>query len=125
MWPTQPPVQWLMAFFLEINRPTREVDQSVPSSAEVKNKWRCTSTPPISFLGLEKDKFTVNWYDLLSLSSDKWQAKAEVIFSLQEMFFYLRSLLYQPVTNGRSATNLEHLIFCNQFRNFTGLTIVS
>ena len=30
-----------------VKRPRREVDHSPPSSAEVKNEWRDTSTPPI------------------------------------------------------------------------------
>jgi hypothetical protein len=32
--------------FPEVKRPGCEVDHSPPSSAEVKNGWRCTSTPP-------------------------------------------------------------------------------
>lgn len=73
MWPIQPPVQWVPGFFLEINRPRREVDHSGPSSAKVENEWRYNSTPPICFHGLDRDKFTVNWYDLFSLSLDRWQ----------------------------------------------------
>jgi hypothetical protein len=32
---------------LGVKRPGREADHSPPSSAEVKNAWRYTSTPPI------------------------------------------------------------------------------
>jgi hypothetical protein len=46
--PTQPPIQWVPgALSLGIKRPGREADQSPPSSAEVKNAWRYTSTPSI------------------------------------------------------------------------------
>jgi hypothetical protein len=46
--PTQPPIQWVpQALFLGIKRPGREADHSPPSSADVKNAWSYTSTPPI------------------------------------------------------------------------------
>jgi hypothetical protein len=46
--PTQPPMQWVPgALSLGVKRPEREADHSPPSSAEVKNAWSYTSTPPI------------------------------------------------------------------------------
>jgi hypothetical protein len=46
--PTQPPIQWVTGNpFLGIKRPGREADHSHASSAEVKNAWSLTSTPPI------------------------------------------------------------------------------
>jgi hypothetical protein len=39
------------AFSLAVKRPGREADHSPPSSAEVKNAWSCTSTPPIRLHG--------------------------------------------------------------------------
>jgi hypothetical protein len=46
--PTQPPIQWVPgAIALGVKRLGREDDQSPSSSAEVKNVWSCTSTPPI------------------------------------------------------------------------------
>jgi hypothetical protein len=45
--PTQPPIQWVTwALFLGLKRPGRETDYWPPSSAEVKNAWSYTSTPP-------------------------------------------------------------------------------
>jgi hypothetical protein len=45
--PTQPPIQRVPgALFLGVNRLEREADHSPPSSAEVKNAWSYTSTPP-------------------------------------------------------------------------------
>jgi hypothetical protein len=37
---------------LEVKRPGLEADHSPPSSAEVKNVWSCTSTPPICLHGV-------------------------------------------------------------------------
>jgi len=46
--PTQPPIQWVLdALPLGIKRPGREADDSLPYSADVKNAWSYTSTPPI------------------------------------------------------------------------------
>jgi hypothetical protein len=45
------------AFFPHGNWWKCEVDHSLPSSAEVRNEWSYTSTPPI-FLHIERDEFT-------------------------------------------------------------------
>jgi hypothetical protein len=45
--PTQPPVQWVRgALCLELKRPWHEGNHSPSCSAEIKNAWNCTSTPP-------------------------------------------------------------------------------
>jgi hypothetical protein len=45
--PTQPPIQWIpVALSLGVKRPGSEADHSPLSSAEVKNAWSYTSTPP-------------------------------------------------------------------------------
>jgi hypothetical protein len=36
-----------------------EVDQPPPSSAEVKNEWTCTSTPPIRLQSVHRNKFAL------------------------------------------------------------------
>jgi hypothetical protein len=45
-----------------IKRPDREAETSPPSNAQVKNAWRCTSTPPYVFMACclvkYKDTFT-------------------------------------------------------------------
>jgi hypothetical protein len=38
-----------------VKRPEREADHSPPSSAEVKNAWSYTSTPPIRLYGVMLD----------------------------------------------------------------------
>jgi hypothetical protein len=51
--PTQPPIQWVpRALSLGVKRPGREADHLPPSSVEVKNAWRYSSTPPIRFHGV-------------------------------------------------------------------------
>jgi hypothetical protein len=52
--------------FLRVKRPDRDVEHSLPCSAEVKNGWRCTSTPPTSLHGVDMDNFTY-----LTHSTDK------------------------------------------------------
>jgi hypothetical protein len=64
--PTQPPIQCVSEeLSLGIKRPGRESDHSLQSSAEVKNAWSYTSTPPYVFLVWDFVKHSNN---LLSLS---------------------------------------------------------
>jgi hypothetical protein len=50
---TQPPIQLVPRTLpLEVKLPGREADHSPPSSAEFKNVWRYTSTPPIRLHGV-------------------------------------------------------------------------
>jgi hypothetical protein len=37
----------------------READYSIPRSAAVDNRWSCTSSPPISHHGMQRDSFTL------------------------------------------------------------------
>jgi hypothetical protein len=51
--PTQPPIQWVSrALPLEVKRAGCEADYSPLSSAEFKNEWSCTFTPPIRLHGV-------------------------------------------------------------------------
>jgi hypothetical protein len=56
--PIQPPIKWVPV----IKRPEREADHSPPSTAEVKNEWSCSSTPPYAFVAWcsvkHRDNFT-------------------------------------------------------------------
>jgi hypothetical protein len=40
------------SFSLVVERPEREADHSPPSSAEINNAWRYTSSPPICLHGV-------------------------------------------------------------------------
>lgn len=42
----------------EVNYTSFEVDKSQAFSAEVKNEWSSTSTPPICLHGMDGDNFT-------------------------------------------------------------------
>jgi len=53
--PTQLPIKWVSGFFHGINRPGRGADHSSPPSAEVKNGWSHTSTPPACLQSLGRD----------------------------------------------------------------------
>jgi len=44
--PTQPPIQRIAG----VKWPGRKADHSIPSSAEVKNAWSCTTTPQYVFM---------------------------------------------------------------------------
>jgi hypothetical protein len=46
----------------EVKQQGRKPDDSTPSSAEVRNKWSYTPTPPTRFHGAQKDKFI--FYDI-------------------------------------------------------------
>jgi hypothetical protein len=51
--PTQPLIQWVPgALSLGVKRQGREADHPPPSSAEFKNAWSYTSTPPIRLHGV-------------------------------------------------------------------------
>jgi hypothetical protein len=51
--PTQPPIQWVAgAPSLEVKWPGHEAGHSPQSSAEVKNAWSYTSTPPVRLHGV-------------------------------------------------------------------------
>jgi hypothetical protein len=49
--PTQSPIQWVPAAISPgVKRPGREVDHLPSTSAEVRNMWAYTSTPPYAFM---------------------------------------------------------------------------
>jgi hypothetical protein len=67
--PTQLPIQWVPgALSLGIKRPEREVDNSPPSRAEVKNTWSSTSTSPIRLHGA-----VLSWSTGTNLSLRLWR----------------------------------------------------
>jgi hypothetical protein len=51
--PYQFPIHWVLAaLFPQVKRPEREADHSPQSTAEVKNAWSYTSTPPTRLHGV-------------------------------------------------------------------------
>ena len=55
-----------MCSFPWAKRPGREIDHSHPSSAEVKNEWSCTSSPPVCLRGMDRDNFTLRQCHVLA-----------------------------------------------------------
>jgi hypothetical protein len=50
---TDPPIQWVLSVISAgVKRPEHEADHSSQLSAEVKNAWSFTSTPPLRLQGL-------------------------------------------------------------------------
>jgi hypothetical protein len=54
--PNQPPVQCVPVMFLGVKRQEGEVNHSPPSSAEVKNEWSFTHTPPVCLHDVNREK---------------------------------------------------------------------
>jgi len=51
--PTQPPIHWVQGtLMLGLKQRGWEADHSPPSSADIKNAWSYTSTPPICLHGM-------------------------------------------------------------------------
>jgi len=65
--PTKPLILWVLRVLsLGVKQPGHEADHSPPSSAEIKNAWSCTSTPPYIFMAQclikHKNNFTFTIY---------------------------------------------------------------
>jgi hypothetical protein len=50
-------LSYSLASFSGIRRPRREINNSLPSSADVKNEWRYTPTPLTCLYGADKENF--------------------------------------------------------------------
>jgi hypothetical protein len=93
--PTQFPIQWVTrSLSLEVKRPVREADHSLPSSAEVKNAWSCTSTPQYAFIAWclvkHRDNFTFTFYLYHRKDPERYESRSvmltirfHVVFSVQ------------------------------------------
>jgi hypothetical protein len=55
--PPSPPCNGYWAILPGVNRLGHEVDHSLPSSAEVRNEWSCTSSCPTCFHVVDRDSF--------------------------------------------------------------------
>jgi hypothetical protein len=50
--PTQPSVQWVLRFFLDVKWPGPVVNHTPPSSTKVKNEWSCSPYPFTTWRGV-------------------------------------------------------------------------
>ena len=57
MGPAHIPTELVPDFLPGLKWPGREVDSTLPSSAEVKNEWSCTYTHPIRLRGMDRVNF--------------------------------------------------------------------
>jgi hypothetical protein len=58
--PNQPPAQWVLEILPRGRAAGLEVEDSPPSSVDVKNKWSYTSTPLYAFMAWEGTLFFYN-----------------------------------------------------------------
>jgi hypothetical protein len=63
---TDPPIRWVPSSFPRVKWPGRDVEYSLPSSAEVKNGWSYTSAP-VYIQGAYRDDFTILYQYILAL----------------------------------------------------------
>jgi hypothetical protein len=56
--PTQPPVKWVIEFFVRVKRPVRGVIHPLPSTEEIKKEWSCTSIQLMCLYSMGKETFT-------------------------------------------------------------------
>jgi hypothetical protein len=66
--PTQPPTEGEP----RVDRTGREVNHSSRSSAEVRNKWSCTSTPTQYLNGVDRENFTFTGNSNNHFHRSKW-----------------------------------------------------
>jgi hypothetical protein len=61
-------IQWVRGFCPGVKRSGREVNHSLPSGAEVKNEWGCTSSSPVCLRDVDRESLT-NRYPLPQLTT--------------------------------------------------------
>jgi hypothetical protein len=113
--PTQPPILWVPgALSLGVKRPGREADHSPPSSAEVKNAWSYTSTPPYVFMAWclvkHRDNFTLPLpfftHCIKNISTDQ-----ELICSIRFQYFpIIVDLPDDILKQSWKAVTMKHLL---------------
>jgi hypothetical protein len=60
--PTQPHIQWLPEFFVEVKLLSREPDHSLTASGVVENKWSYTSTLLTLLHGVDRESYPLSTY---------------------------------------------------------------
>jgi hypothetical protein len=90
--PTQPPIQWVPgAPSLGVQWPGREADNSPPASAEVKNGWSYTSTPPIRLHGVVLSQALECVFSQGPATDPSIQFRGPVWHLVKSCFFTVRS----------------------------------
>ena len=99
--------------FPRVKWPLREVNHSPPSSAEVKNKWSYTSTPPICIHGVDRENFNfvgrqntiLHWENCT-----RWILGYEIYLRYLVTYFviWLHTSLFGYILRSRFLTNLAY-----------------
>jgi hypothetical protein len=90
--PTQSPSQCVPGILTPgLNRPEREADHTPPFSAELKNAWSFTSTPPVRPHGVVLQQ----WMSLLTRPC--FDSRCSNFSSMQRALLYIRSLQLHDV----------------------------
>jgi len=66
--------------FSGVKRPQPQIDHKPPSSAEMKNEWSYTFSPPICLHGIIKDNLTFHLYLLPALILYSWCMETAVCY---------------------------------------------
>ena len=78
--PNQPPINGHRGSFQAVQRPGRDVQRSLPSSAEVKNKWSYTFTPSTCLHGVDRNScIFLTFFKARKFGNDKRYQICEIL----------------------------------------------
>jgi hypothetical protein len=89
----QPTLQWVQGALSQgVKRPGREVDQSPPTSAQVKKMWIYTSAPPYAFMAWyliswAQGQLYLTYFHELGLEVNLGQLRKNTIWSVYTKYF--------------------------------------
>jgi hypothetical protein len=83
--PSQPHCQWVQGFLPTVKRSGRDADHLLSSTAEVKNEWKYTSTPPICLHDQHTDNLRIKKADCVLFSFSRSYAIAINAFPRQQL----------------------------------------
>jgi hypothetical protein len=86
------------ALSLGVKRPGREADHSPPSSAEAKNAWTYTSTPPVRLWPVRARRLTVSMHTKVSNGQDPTKLQCNGLATVTNLesrhfFFFVKAKL--------------------------------
>jgi hypothetical protein len=85
--PSQPPIHWLPG----VKRQGREADNSPPFSAEVKNTWSYTSSPPYAFMAWCLVKQRENFTHVTTHVEDLWLVPKFIVRGFRVVFCCIKT----------------------------------
>jgi hypothetical protein len=114
--PTQPPIQSVPgALSLRVKAPDCEADHSAPSSAEVKNTWNYTSTPPYVVMACclvkHRDNFALYFVAKIVLSVLRLYVKEITLFPVSYCWIFYEMNVFYSVSC--TTVNIYKVCFFN------------